>query len=304
VLLEHSLGDPRSDDDERVAQLMDGIRANSADELSTADVRQQSVTGRFAFKGRRWILLPATTAAVLVALLFLMPVISEKRAHAAVTRSLVAEQSPLVRHYAVSVMTESTEEAASQHDFQLFIKQKSFVVQMKSLIGNGSHWLGGDDHERWVVPRAGPVLIGADGLLGRWFRNRRKIRTPFLRTSTILKRLQSAYDLQMRSSVKLTSRQADESEVICDYVVGTRQQSASLPHIPDRINLWANKRTGFAHRVELQWDDPKSAIGITSVAIELVDTPEVSDDFFEHFGHHDTQRRIIRRPVDSDLLSE
>ncbi len=304
VLLKHSLRAASSSDDQRVAEVMNAIRSEYTSGPQTADLRRQSPTDRLALKDRRWLLLAVTTAAVVTAMLFLSPVLSEKRAYAAVARSLVAEDSPLVRHYAVSLVTDRASDAEQQHDFQLFVKQKSFAVQLQSLIGDGSHWLGGDDHERWIVPRVGPVLTGSNGLLSRWFRKHRKIRTPFLTTSTILKRLQRAYDLTIHSGVMLTSRHPDESEVSCDHIVGLRQQSASFAHIPDRIDLWTNRQTGFAHRVELRWDDPKSAIGITNVMIELVDTPEPAPDFFEHSGHHGVHRRIIRGPAEGQSTVE
>lgn len=304
VLLEHALSAASSNDDQRVAEVMDAIRSEETAAPRTAHMRRQSATDRLGFKGRRWLLFAVTSAAVVTAMLFRSPVLSEKRAYAAVARSLVAEESPLVRRYAVSLVIDTATDAEQRHDFQLFVRQKSFVVQLQSLIGDGSHWLGGDDHERWVVPRIGPVLTGSNGLLSRWFRNHRKIRTPFLTTSTILKRLQCAYELTIHPRVILTSRVPNESEVSCDHIVGLRQPAPSLAHIPDRIDLWTNRQTGFAHRVELQWDDPKSPIGITSVTIELLDTPEVTHDFFEHTGHHGIHRRIIRGPTEGQLTVE
>jgi hypothetical protein len=304
VLLQHAISTEPFNDDDRISELMRTIRSTSSGELSSMQRIMNASETRSRLCVARWVFVPLTTALAIAAMLFVPVLLAEKRAYAAVERSLAAERLPGVRQYAVTLVTGKKPETIRHPEFQLFIKQHSFVIRLDALVGDDFHWLGGNPDQRWIVPRIGPVLTGAEGLLGRWTRRRKALAAPFLGTSTILQRLQRFYDLEMEPAVLLTSSRSEGPEVKCDHVVGIRQASASLPRIPDRIDLWADCNAGFARRVDLHWNSPTTAAGLTSATVELVGTPTVAHDFFDHSGHHAADRRIIRGPAVDEVLGK
>lgn len=297
TLLQHTLGTNEEQEEDRVRQLMETLRADQ--EQTGGEPADQWPAGPETQRWsrlRRWMVVPGTTAVILIGLILLPSLISRDQAWATVERSLAAEQEPLVRQYEVTLTTESGTAGDHPYRFDLFVRQRSFVIRAPALTGDGLVWMGGDEDERWIVPRFGPVLTGQQGLLGRWTRRRKALATPFLRTGSILQRLQRFYDLEMQPQKTLDGFAEGDPSVDCDHVVGIRRDSAAAIRVPDRIELWADRELGFARRMEMQWSEPADFAGLTSAVVQLAGTPDISPGFFDHEAHHGPDREVVSGP--------
>lgn len=296
ALLRHSLApDTEAENEElRIRQLMSSLRDEADPYESGRTENRPGRPSRVTWTAiRRWIIVPATTALILIGWLLLPSLISEQRALATVERSLAAEQKPLVRQYQVTLVADSHGANDHPYEFDLFVKQREFVIRAPALRGEGVVWMGGNQDERWIVPRFGPVLTGSEGMLGRWSRRRRAMATPFLRTAAILQRLQRFYDLEMRPPVQLEASTPGGSAVDCDHVIAIRREDSTVVTLPDRVELWADRELGFARKMRVEWSQPAKFGGLTSAVVSLSGTPEVASDFFSHSGHHDGEREVI-----------
>jgi len=217
---------------------------------------------------------------------------------AAVERSLLAEQRPVVREYEVTVVTRNLLGKRRSRTHSLFVKGRDFAIRTAPLLGssnsNATAWLGGNGDTRWHVPRIGAVQIGPEGFLNNRLAGKSVIETPFLTVSTILDRITRFYELKLTSGVELTEA---ESTVTCDHIVGERSanpRAANARVIPEHVELWADNQTGFARRVELTWDESGNNVGWLEATAQLVGTPDVASNFFDHTAHHEPDRRVRR----------
>lgn len=282
-LLTHALsGDAPQNEDRRVGNLLAAIRAETQTQTEAPPTTRRRLI--------RWLPLPAIVAAVVVIVAFLaQPGGSQNNALAAVERTIIAEQKPVVREYLVTIKTRAASGRVSTRTHTLFVRQREFVIRSSALIGRGDIWLGGQGDQRWFVPRFGPVRNGSSDRFDRSSRHKPVIETPFLNLSQTLERMSKFYDLQLTAGVQLAEGQ---STVICDHVVGTRTRATPAAP-PMHAELWSDVETGFAQRVELKWDETDKTTRWLEATAQLVGTPDVPGDFFDHTGHHDSDRKVV-----------
>ena len=283
-LLERAANPPVERDAARIDKLMSAIQAEP-DAHAVAPRKVTTGSKRFL----RWLPLPVA-AGILVAVLFLtQPGGSENAAMAALDRTIAAEEKPNAREYTVTI-TRDASGSTRTSEHQLFVRRRDFAISRKRLIGTGKVWMGGRGDQRWIVPGFGPVLVGGKDLLNKAVPKTQVLQTPFMSVSRILERTKRFYELTMQSDVQL--KQAERT-INCQYIVGTRIQSPRFV-IPEQVEIWANPETGFAQRVRLVWDKNDKSRWLEATA-DLVGTPTLPDDFFDHTAHHEPDRNVIIR---------
>ena len=277
--------DGAADDDLRVNQLMGTLRAETL--ASARSTEPASVSSRRLW---RWVPIPLA-AGLLVAVLFLtQPGGSKNAAQAALDRTIAAEQKPEAREYAVTIVARRSAGSTRKSRHRLFVKQRDFAISRSRLFGSGEVWMGGSGDTRWLVPGIGPVLVGGRDLLRKQLPGKQIVETPFMSVARILERTRRFYDLAHQPQVSL--RMGDRL-ITCQHIVGTRIQTNQTT-IPQQVEVWADVNTGFAQRVRLSWKGDDKSRWLEATA-ELVGTPSLPADFFEHTAHHDADRRVIQK---------
>lgn len=289
-LLQHSLGNQAAQDERRIKQLLENIRES---ESEPSHVAPRIETKRSEpMRWGRWVSIPLAAALVAAVIFVLQTSSSESRAHAAVQRSLRAEQVASAREYEITIETRMSSGRVRTNRITLFVERDRFVIRAVPRVGRGYVWMGGQGESRWIVPRLGPVVVGQQGLLPNWSRKRRVAETPFLKLTTILDRLQRAYDLELMPPASLPSIEGEQSMVTCEHIVGIRQ-SRAVDSIPETVELWADAQSDFARRIELKWDRPADEQGWLSATAELIATPDLAENFFDHDAHHAPDRVVV-----------
>lgn len=285
VLLARAIGSADGGDGERVDRLMSSIRAEVAGENAASLRNTANSAGRRGY--RRWFALAVACLAVVAISLPLFDVLPQNTAMAALDRTLAAEQQPRTREYEVTMSVRTARGRAVERRHRLFVKQRDFAICTPALVGNGEHWFGGRGDERWLVPRAGPVIVGREGMLRRELPKQRVLETPFLSVSRILERMKRFYSLSVES--QMVEHQGQPLE--CLQITGTRLASVST-RLPQTVDVQTNKDTGFAIGVRLVWGDKDESRWSDASAV-LVDQPDLPPDFFDHAAHHDSQRVVL-----------
>ena len=250
----------------------------------------------------RWI--PIAIAASLLIVFGLWSLLSNpnQRAYAAIERSLKA--TPLAREYSVRIVANSLTKTAVPSTAQLFIDSADrFVVHRQGWVV-GDVWFGNDGSNYWVVPRLGPAVLGSERILGNWLA-KKDATTPYLHIKTILKRMAKEYRLTMLPDTALASGD-ERADVVCERVRGECKEQISTPNhslLPFAIELWADKKTGIAHRVVLTWNRQPTQIGPLEWTIDLKGFPSLADDWFTPLGHISADQRILAIGQEAELES-
>ena len=283
-LLERAVKPSADEDAARVDMLMLALQAESDGQTIVTRASK-----RDSQKLIRWLPIPIA-AGILVAILLLAPPGgSANAAMTALDRTIAAEQKPNAREYAVSITRVGPGSTRTlQH--RLFVRRQDFAISRKRPVGTGELWIGGRGDRMWIVPAGrSPVLVGGRDLLAE-IPSQQVLETPFMSVARILERTKRFYDLTMESEVEL--RQGEQT-VLCQYIVGTRIQSSRVA-IPKQVEIWANPETGFAQKVRLVWGKNDESLLLEATA-NLVGTPTLSADFFDHAAHHEPGRGVIVR---------
>jgi hypothetical protein len=159
----------------------------------------------------------------------------------------------------------------------------------------GDVWIGGNERENWIAPTRGPVLVGDDKMLQKWMADKQELSTPYLHVTTILHRMSQYYDLEMLSDASVATRGQPDTTVRCRRVRGVLRDTTRW--LPRTIDLWADRNTGIARRLILDWGLQPGQFGRSKVTFELVGSKELPPDWFEHSTHHDVGRPVLRPGV-------
>ncbi len=283
TLLERAVKQSTEEDAARVQKLMTAIHAQSD---GPTVVTRSSLGSK---KLLRWLPLPVAAGILVAILLLTQPAGSGNAAMAALDRTITAEEKPNAREYTVSITRRALGSTRS-FEHRLFVRRQHFAISRKLLIGNGELWMGGHGDERWIVPGRGSVLIGGRDLFSNATPRHQVLETPFMSVARILERTKRFYDLTMTSDVPLKQ---GERTILCQHIVGKRIRSPRIV-IPEQVEIWANPETGFAQRVRLVWGENDESRWREATA-DLVGTPTLSDNFFNHSAHHEPDRRVIIR---------
>lgn len=240
----------------------------------------------------------AIAASLLVLAFFAGPTSGDKRAYAAVVR---CEQSTLpLRQYRLRVINQREFLGRKPFEARLFLNDKNrFALEHPGWLGFGTTWIGGDDQQRWIVPPRGPIVLGGENLIGGWLA-RKSIASPYLHLNTLLNRMSRAYDLEMLPEETIESASVSAERFIpCVHVRGLIRQPRH--NLPNTIDLWADSASGIAQRVVLQWPRNNSSVGPLRWTLDLVEPPNVPDNWFDYSGHAPPDRPVIRVRSPADL---
>ena len=283
-LLERAVKSSTQEDTARVENLMSVIHAES-DGQTVVPRTSHSRPDRMI----RWLPIPVAAGILIAIVVLTLPNGSGNAALAALDRTIAAEEKPNAREYTVSI-TRRALGSMRTLEHRLFVRRREFAITRKLLIGTGELWMGGRDDERWIVPGPRPVLVGGEDLFNHAALSPQIVETPFLSVARILERTKRFYELTLTSEVSL---QQGERTIRCQHIVGKRIRSPRIV-IPKQVEVWADPQTGFAQRVRLVWDEEEESRWREATA-DLVGTPTLSDDFFDHTAHHEPGRRVIIR---------
>jgi hypothetical protein len=238
----------------------------------------------------RWISI-AVAASLLIAMSFgLQSVSPSQPALAAIEKSIAAAAEQIARRYLVTVTFKSGEQGYEvQND--LYVKGNDrFALRHPAVVPGADLWLGKNGDATWVVPAIGPVLTGNETAFSRWLSAQEQLSTPYLHVTTVLNRMSRGY--RLREMGESTIRSSDGNHVVCRHVVGERKGEANKS-LPATIELWSDKASGVAIRVEASWSLAASESGREKVVIEFADQPDLPVNWFEPEGHYAGSRHTI-----------
>ena len=255
----------------------------SADDLSSAPPAEPS-NDRRPRRWNRWISWSLAASVLIVIGLAIQFVGESGNAIAAVERSLAAAKELVARHYRITVKKGNGPNDTRVVTSDLYVQgANQFALRHPALIPNRDVWLGSDGTDSWFLPAIGPVRVGDQTGLGKWLANREQLSTPILHLETILTRLKRGYDLKQEPDATMTLD--DGTPVICQHVIGDLKSKGSTS-APEKIELWCDKQTGVAIRLDGIYGKPVNAWGRRKSSIVFVDSPKLSDEWFTPAGHH------------------
>lgn len=269
---------------ERVMQRIEQEKGVASDRSSNA----APTTTRKTWN--RWISI-AIAASLLVGMSFVLQSVSPiQPALAAIEKSIAAAAEQIARKYLVTVTYKSGEQSYEIEN-DLYVKgHDRFALRHPAVVPGADLWLGKNGDATWVVPAIGPVLTGNDLALSRWLSAQEQLSTPYLHVTTVLDRMSRGYQLRELGESTIGTREG--KDVVCRHVVGERKNLANT-NLPATIELWSDKASGVAIRIEACWSLAASESGREKVVIEFVDQPELPDNWFEAEGHYSGSRGTI-----------
>ncbi|WP_404309397.1 hypothetical protein [Neorhodopirellula lusitana] len=290
TLLDEAYAPDQTSDRSRIDRLMGTIRHEPNE--SETPVFRASSAGRSA--GLRWKRL-AIAACVLIACGYaVMLHSSSNSAYAAVMRAI--QTSLPTRQYRVQMTNRWPVVGQRDVTAKLYVNDNDeFCVWHPGWLPGGEIWVGGDLDSRWIVPPVGPVLTGDENLIASALQSE-GLGTPLLHLQTLLTRMAQDYDLELLDDNFIADPRNPSEQIRCRHVAGIRTGDDVM--MPTRIDLWANDQSGVAERVELQWPEGDDSWLPLRWQIELVDFPELADDWFKFHGHCVPGRLVL--PIGTD----
>ncbi|OYP36066.1 hypothetical protein [Rhodopirellula sp. MGV] len=297
-LLMAAYNDDRTADEQRISNLMSTI-SGEGDGGSAVSSDQQSRRSH-----HKMIRLAIAAGLLIAGGFFMTSLLRTDQANAAIQRAINA--TPPTREYLVQMVNRWPVVGLQQVNARLYFDDHNrFCLHHPGLLPGGEIWIGGDRRSRWIVPPIGPIVTGNENLIASAL-NARKLfshdldpedldsqglGSPMLHLQTALQKLCRNYDLEMLSPQRIADPKHDNQTILCDHVVG-RNPSAT-GNSPIQIDLWANRKSGVAERIEIRWREKDSTWLPLRWDIQLVGHPELPSDWFSHVGHSDADRQLL-----------
>lgn len=286
ALLHHALR-PDTDSEERIQRVLDQLNDVVTEKNPTATTTTKPSAP--ASRRHTWFgILMAACVLLCFGILWAI-LLPGNSALAAVERSLAsAEQSgPRLYHFAASCRWPLVGDQMIEGDLYVDGADR-FVLRHPAPLAKSEFLIGGNEREKWVVPPRGPVLVGDGEMLQKWLAQQDKMATPYLHITSILQRMSKDYDLKILENTTINN-------VVCNHVRGTLRQGPNS-NLPQVIELYAERGSGFAQRLILDWDLSAEQFGLSSLVIDYVENPQVPDNWFEHTCHHEGRAVLSRIP--------
>ena len=284
-LLTEALCIDAKSDDQRVDRLFDSIRLGEKSAASTSMNESQAANR----KRMRWLSFAMAASLFMAVGFWSMMGSSSQQAAAAVAKALKA--TPPTREYSIRIHARRPKRDVENRATLFLDDQDRFVLHYPGWSGFADLWIGGAPNRRWIVPRLGPVLVGNESLIGNWMA-KKDATSPYLHLQPVLKRMEKAYDLRMLEDEHLVRNEVDRS---CQVVEGTLRQEVNGERrgaLPVKIKLWADRESGVAEKLVLNWDRAPDRLGPLEWTIQLEGTPVLDDHFFDVESHVSTGRRV------------
>jgi len=242
---------------------------------------------------RRWISLAVAVSLVLAVGLWWQVRNPSRQAYATVEESLQQATEAGAREYLVTVVVHRPLAGRDEIVDNLYVDgEERFALRHQPILPLGEVWIGGNEREKWIVPTRGPILVGNLKMLQNWMGERETPPAPYLHITTILERMSNGYYLQMLPDEDIAVPERPNTTVRCRRVRGAlRDPKFGRPRL---IDLWADRDSGIARRLILDWQIPPGQLGRSKITVELVGRRDLPPDWFEHSAHHDEGRTILR----------
>ncbi|QDS92025.1 hypothetical protein FF011L_07610 [Roseimaritima multifibrata] len=275
-------------DDARIDRLMEQIRDGQTDPSATVELRKSPLQS-----ASRWGARLAIAACVLIVCGY--AVISMSGSHSAYAAVLRAIEVNLpTREYRVQMTNRWPVVGERDVTAKLYVNNRDeFCVWHPGWLPGGEIWVGGDLDSRWIVPRVGPIVTGDEDLIASALQGQ-GLGTPMLHLRTLLTRMSEDYDLRLLADEDISNPRQPSESIRCQHVTGVRAVSSGMT--PIQIDLWANRETGVAERVELVWPQDTEAWLPLRWRIDLIAFPELADNWFEFQGHSEPGRIVMPMP--------
>ncbi|QDU98977.1 hypothetical protein [Lignipirellula cremea] len=274
----------------RIVRLLDALEQ----EPSQPDVAAAPVAGKRAGSRRlrRWATFAAAACLVLAAAMWLQSTSPDRQAHATVQRSLQGSEQAVPRQYRFLSVVRRPLIGRREIEGDLYVDgARRFAVRYPSLLPGGDIWLGGNDQERWVVPAIGPVQIGDERMLQHWAAERTDLTTPYLHITTLLQRMTQDFELELLPDEAIPDLTTPGRTIDCRRVRGILRDPAG-DRRPRQIDLWADRASGVACRLVLDWRLPPGQLGRSLLTLELVSQEALPPEWFEPSAHEGGRANI------------
>lgn len=274
---------------QQVLQRLDERNAVPPKDDSQSVVQIRSATHR----GRRWLSLAVAVSLVLAVGLWWQSSNRSRRAYATVQESLQQATEADAREYRVTVVVQRPVAGWDEIVDNLYVDGKErFALRHQPILPLGEVWIGGNEREKWIAPTRGPILVGDLKMVRSWMAEQEAPPAPYLHITTILQRMSDDYSLELLPDEDVAASEQPNTTVRCRRVRGTlRDTTLSRPRI---IDLWADRESGIARRLVLDWQLQPGQLGRSRVTVELVGHRDLPPDWFEHSAHHDEGRPVLR----------
>lgn len=248
---------------------------------------------RVPSRGRRWLSLAVAASVVLAVGLWWQASNPSRRAYATVQESLQRAAETGAREYRVTVVVQRPVAGRDEIVDSLYVDgAERFALRHQPILPLGEVWIGGNEREKWIAPRRGPILVGDLKMLRNWMAQKEDLPAPYLHITTILQRMSKDYELEMLPDEDVVAPEQLNTTVQCRRVRGLlRDTSRGRPRV---IDLWADRDSGIARRLVLDWHLQPEQLGRSNVTVELVGRRDLPPDWFEHSAHHDEGRPVLR----------
>jgi hypothetical protein len=229
---------------------------------------------------RRTVLLTALALSVgaFVATIPFWPAHRGEAANRVLEQAVAAAEDPVDRQYQV---TGTGRNGPWSWTLDLYVRGGDrFALRAPAPLGT-ELWCGSDGSEFWFVPVVNPVLVGPEpDVLKQWY-ERGGPELPVMQLSTILRRLEERYALEVNSG------EGGRTELR-----GVLRERGSL--FPEQVRVVLDETSGIAEQVTLAWpsrsgEDP----GPRELVFTLVEASPRSDDWYQHAGHHGPNRTVL-----------
>lgn len=274
---------------QRVLQHLDDQTMVPSEDDSRSVVQIRSARSR----GRRWLSLAVAASLVLAAGLWWQVSSPSRRAYATVQESLQQATEAGAREYRVTVVVQRPVAGREEIVDNLYVDGADrFVLRHQPILPLGEVWIGGNEREKWIAPKRGPILVGDAKMLRSWMAEKEDLPAPYLHITTILQRMSHDYDLEMLPDEDVAAQEQPDTTIRCHRVHGVlRDATLGRPRV---INLWADRKGGIAQRLVLDWQLQPEQFGRAKITVELVGHRDLPLDWFEHSAHHGEGRPVLR----------
>ncbi len=229
---------------------------------------------------RRLLVSSLTAAAVLAGLLmtWLLWDGRQNMAHAAVRTML--EEATVPRDRQFRVLTEFRVSASQSLPIKasLFVRGgEKFALRHPGLMGD--FWIGSNGRQGWFVPAIGQTVIHDDfGRTLAWAQQE-GVALPDLQLTSLLARFADQYEVELLDDAPLEIGDA----TLCTHVRGRLRVNDS--RAPVAVELWADRASGVARRVILEWNLGQAARGLSRITLDLDGNQPLADEWYEPHVH-------------------
>lgn len=151
----------------------------------------------------------------------------------------------------------------------------------------GDVWIGSNGRQAWIRPVLRDKLISNNIESSLAWARTEGVGLPDLQLTALLSRFADQYQLQLLPNESL----AGDAGVEWQRIRGIRRDPTPTPRqqflgsAPRRVHLWADRLSGVARRVVLDWQLPPNQPGLARITLELLSEEPMEDAWYEPETH-------------------